>query len=123
MEENKQPPRMYTVQEVAHFLHVHVSTVRRWTKRGLLKVHQFGPRGGLRFKREDIFDVVEKSKKTLPNGGYCIAIPTRANCGKSLDAKPPKATSSTNEPLSKGAYNLRERILSRQSEKKGGDKG
>lgn len=43
-----------TVREVAHFLNIHVNTVRRWSDSGVLKAYRIGPRGDRRFRREDI---------------------------------------------------------------------
>ena len=45
---------MLTASELAHFLNVHINTVRRWSNQGILKVHRIGPRGDRRFKKEDI---------------------------------------------------------------------
>lgn len=56
---NKQPrsskidPPLRT-RDVAHFLNVHINTVRRWSNKGILKSYRIGPRGDRRFKREDI---------------------------------------------------------------------
>ncbi len=43
-----------TVWEVAKILHVHVSTVRRWNKDGILKAYRIGPRGERRISRREI---------------------------------------------------------------------
>ncbi len=48
--------RMLTLNEVAYFLHVHPSTVRRWEKDGQLRAYRLGPKGVIRFKREDVSD-------------------------------------------------------------------
>ena len=45
---------MLMVNDVAHLLNVHVSTVRRWSNKGILKVYRIGPRGDRRFQEEDI---------------------------------------------------------------------
>jgi excisionase family DNA binding protein len=49
-----QTPRMLTVSEVAHILHVHPNTVRLWSKIGVLKAHRIGKRRDYRFKMADI---------------------------------------------------------------------
>jgi len=54
--ENKLPARLLRVNEVARFLGVHSSTVRRWEKKGLLKSYPIGLRHNLRFKQEDVLD-------------------------------------------------------------------
>ena len=63
--ENKLPRRMLTVKEVASILNIHPNTVRRWEKKGLLESYSIGHRYCLRFKQEDIFDFLEKSKNEV----------------------------------------------------------
>jgi len=57
---NKLPARLLSVGEVAYFLGVHSSTIRRWGKRGLLKSYSIGLRHNLRFKQEDILNFLDK---------------------------------------------------------------
>jgi excisionase family DNA binding protein len=45
---------MLTTTEVAHLLHVHPNTVRRWANEGLLPVYRLGTRGDRRFKPEEV---------------------------------------------------------------------
>lgn len=61
--ESKLPARLLAVDEVAHFLGVHSSTVRRWEKTGLLKSYPIGPRNNLRFKQEDILNFIDKNAR------------------------------------------------------------
>ena len=60
--ENKLPARLLPVNEVAHFLGVHSSTIRRWEKRGILKSYAIGLRHNLRFKQEDVLNFLNKCK-------------------------------------------------------------
>ena len=56
--------RMLTVNEVAHLLHVHPGTVRRWEKQDQLKSYRLGPKGIIRFKSEDVSDFVNLVKES-----------------------------------------------------------
>ncbi len=59
--------RMLTVNEVGQVLHVHPTTIRRWEKQGLLKSHRLGPKGNVRFERQDIAAFVDATSR--PGGG------------------------------------------------------
>ena len=50
--------QMLTVLEVAHYLQVHPTTVRRWEKEGRLKSYRIGQKGMLRFQKKDIMGFV-----------------------------------------------------------------
>jgi excisionase family DNA binding protein len=43
-----------TTSQVARRLNIHVNTVRRWSKKGILKGYRIGPRGDRRFSEKDI---------------------------------------------------------------------
>ena len=58
--ENKLPARLLRVNEVARFLGVHASTIRRWEKKGLLKSYPIGLRHNLRFKQEDVLGLLRE---------------------------------------------------------------
>ena len=45
---------MLTVKDVAHLLHIHVNTARRWSDQGIIKSYRITRRGDRRFRREDI---------------------------------------------------------------------
>ena len=40
--------------EAAKYLGVHIETVRRWAREGVIPAAKLGNRGGFRFKREDL---------------------------------------------------------------------
>ena len=61
--ENKLPARLLSVGEVARFLGVHTSTVRRWEKKGLLKSYSIGLRHNLRFKQEDVLGFLDECRE------------------------------------------------------------
>lgn len=82
-QENKLPSRLLAVSEVASFLGVHSSTVRRWEKRGLLKSYVIGLRHNLRFKQEDVLKFLDESHKE----GAC-----RVSSSSSLYREGPKSS-------------------------------
>jgi excisionase family DNA binding protein len=43
-----------TCDEVAAFLRVHVSSVRRWSRSGKLRAFKVGGRGDWRYRRQDV---------------------------------------------------------------------
>lgn len=45
---------MLKTSDVARLLSVHINTVRRWSRKGILKAYRICSRGDLRFKQEDI---------------------------------------------------------------------
>ncbi len=51
---------MLRTGEVAQLLGVHINTVRRWSKRGILKSYRICPRGDRRFKRGDVESFLEE---------------------------------------------------------------
>jgi excisionase family DNA binding protein len=66
--ENKLPARLLPISEVARFLGVHSSTVRRWEKTGLLKSYTIGLRNNLRFKQEDVLDFLDRCQEESAHG-------------------------------------------------------
>jgi predicted site-specific integrase-resolvase len=54
---------MLMVKDVAHLRNVHVSTVRRWSNKGILKVYRICPRADRRFQEEDIADFLLQEGK------------------------------------------------------------
>ena len=66
--ENKLPARLLSIGEVARFLGVHTSTIRRWAKQGLLMSYAIGLRHNLRFKQEDVLNFLDKCQEEGAHG-------------------------------------------------------
>jgi len=59
----RQLERLLTAKEVAELLHVHVSSVGRWSRAGKIKFYRVGFRGDMRFRLTDVTDFMEGSKE------------------------------------------------------------
>ena len=59
---------MLTIRQIADFLHISISTVRRWSDSGMLRSYRIGPRGDRRYLRDDVFRFLEESA-CHPKGG------------------------------------------------------
>ncbi len=46
--------------EAAKYLGMHVETMRRWAREGVIPAAKLGNRGGFRFKREDLDRFLEQ---------------------------------------------------------------
>jgi excisionase family DNA binding protein len=62
------PPRMLTVSEVAHLLHVHANTIRMWSKIGVIKSYRIGKRRDYRFRAEDVETFLHKDAASPEEG-------------------------------------------------------
>ena len=51
---NHEMMSMLTVKDVAHLLHVHANTLRRWSDQGIIRAYRITRRGDRRFRQEDI---------------------------------------------------------------------
>ena len=49
---------LLSTSQVARLLNVHVNTIRRWSKHGILKTYRINTRGDRRFNREDVFNLL-----------------------------------------------------------------
>jgi excisionase family DNA binding protein len=49
---------MFTTNEVARLLNVHINTVRRWSNSGILRAYRICDRGDRRFKRIDVLSLL-----------------------------------------------------------------
>ena len=54
--ERLQKDSIMTGVEVADFLRVHLSSVRRWSRSGDLKAYKVGSRGDWRYREQDVLD-------------------------------------------------------------------
>lgn len=61
--ESNLPARLLAINEVACFLGVHSSTVRRWGKEGLLRSYSIGLGRNLRFKQEDVLNFLDECQR------------------------------------------------------------
>ena len=52
---------MLPIRQVADFLHVSISTVRRWSDSGMLKSFRVGPRGDRTYLKYDVLSFLEES--------------------------------------------------------------
>jgi len=68
--ENELTQPMLTVKEVAHLLHVHPSTVRRWEKQGLLRSYRLGPKRSIRFKPKDVAEFASYANNFQGGGAH-----------------------------------------------------
>ncbi len=66
--ESNLPARLLAINEVACFLGVHSSTVRRWGKEGLLKSYSIGLGRNLRFKQEDVLNFLDECQGESDRG-------------------------------------------------------
>ncbi len=69
-DEVNQAKIMLTAKEVAHFLNVHINTVRRWSNQGILKAYRIGPRGDRRFSKEDIASFLGHNPEVRHKNSY-----------------------------------------------------
>lgn len=56
-------PALLTIKQVSKVLNVHITTLRRWDKKGKLKAIRVGLRSGIgerRYHREDIIKLITK---------------------------------------------------------------
>ncbi len=50
---------MLTASDVARLLNLHISTVRRWTDKGILNGYRIGSRGDRRYRQGDILSFLD----------------------------------------------------------------
>lgn len=58
---------MLTVREVARRLHVHPSTLRRWSNQGLITAYRITPRGDRRYKLRTVALLLDEMNKNNGN--------------------------------------------------------
>jgi len=57
-----------TCDEVAEYLRVHVSSVRRWSRSGKLTAFKVGERGDWRYRKQDVLAFLYDAKEANPMG-------------------------------------------------------
>jgi len=58
MDQGNNSPIILTAKEVAHILHLHINTVRRWESQGVLRGYRIGPRRDRRFEQDEILRLI-----------------------------------------------------------------
>ena len=58
-----QIPELITLSEACEILKVHPNTLRAWDNKGILKAVRIGVKKVRRYKKEDIENFINKSKK------------------------------------------------------------
>lgn len=51
-------PELLNLSEACEILHVHPNTLRQWDKKGILKAVRFGVRKDRRYKKSDIYTML-----------------------------------------------------------------
>ena len=51
-----------TTEEAAEYLQVHINTMRRWARTGVIPAAKLGNRGGFRFRREALDAFLERRR-------------------------------------------------------------
>ena len=92
---NDQLETMLTARQVADFLQVSISTVRRWSDKGLLKFYRVGSRGDRRYRRKDVLRFLDESSRQTPTERTKTKKPTPATKGKSPAARTKRNTGKT----------------------------
>jgi excisionase family DNA binding protein len=85
---NDQLETMLTARQVADFLQVSISTVRRWSDGDTLKYYRIGPRGDRRYRREDVLLFLQKSSGTARNTGAEKGLSSRINTRNAPPSRP-----------------------------------
>lgn len=69
MRQSKPSETMLTARQVADFLQVHISTVRRWSDQGILKSYRVGLRRDRRYRQEDVLEFLREDNNAMDGGG------------------------------------------------------
>lgn len=59
-ENNKEIPKLLTLQEACDILKCHPNTLRQWDNKGILVAIRFGERKDRRYRKEDILKLLEQ---------------------------------------------------------------
>ena len=84
---NDQLETMLTARQVADFLQVSISTVRRWSDKGMLKFYRVGSRGDRRYQRKDVLRFLEESSSSAPDMASTEKTPSKSGSTKSPPGK------------------------------------
>lgn len=60
MKNEEKIPELLSMREACNLLKVHPNTLRLWDKKGILKAVRFGARKDRKYKKEDIFKLIDQ---------------------------------------------------------------
>jgi len=60
MKKDDKIPELLTMKETCNLLKVHANTLRQWDKKGILKAVRFGARRDRKYKKSDVFHLMEE---------------------------------------------------------------
>ena len=69
MRQSQPSETMLTGRQVADFLQVHISTVRRWSDQGILRSYRVGLRRDRRYRQEDVLEFLCEDHIARDRGG------------------------------------------------------
>ena len=61
---------LLTTNQVAKQLNVHINTVRRWDKKGILRAYRIGPRGDRRFEQDEITALLQEFRNPVTKSSH-----------------------------------------------------
>ncbi|MDY6892332.1 MAG: helix-turn-helix domain-containing protein [Chloroflexota bacterium] len=72
--DQREDKRIMTCDEVADFLRVHVSSVRRWSRSGKLPAYKVGGRGDWRYREQEVLAFLYDKTRESEGQGEVIGM-------------------------------------------------